>query len=138
MRNKISEPWLYILLAAIVVVIGTFMTVPETGRAILLSFLGVSLLFFIILVIRIPVVIAKYRRIGGWELKTISTLSWLGILFGITWVIALAFSLIWEMNRKSVTSSAGIEILEKLSRLRDSGAITEEEYEIQKNRLLKE
>lgn len=55
----------------------------------LLSIVILLVVIFIgVLIIRTPIVIARNRGIGGNDLITISTLSWIGIINGITWIVS--------------------------------------------------
>ena len=107
-------------------------------------------LCIILWLIYVPIMIAKRRGISGSELTTISILSWCGILFvGITWIIAVILSLIWQPKNwiEKDTSSKGtsispsaladLELLEKLGTLKEKGAITEEEFQKEKAKILK-
>lgn len=96
---------------------------------------------FFILIIRIPIIIAKGRGITGSDMTTIAVLSWFGIFFGLTWVIALVLSLVWggSLSIKIENAEQGgetLDKLEKLHRLKKSGAITKKEFEAQKKKLL--
>ena len=102
------------------------------GLFMLLVFIGFILLAIAIL--RIPIMIADARGITGENRKTIVLLSWLGLILGITWIIALVFSLVWGED----TSSDNLDKLDKLSRLYKSKAITKSEYEKMKKKLLKD
>lgn len=98
------------------------------------------ILFFMVImvligVISIPVLIAGARGICGGEKTTIIILSWLGIFFGITWVIALVLSLIWR-GECSVGDSK-LDRLERYAQLYKDKAITKAEFEAIKEKLLK-
>lgn len=97
-------------------------------------------LFIIYLVIQVPVKIAKCRGINGSELTTISTLSWVSIIFIITWFIALTLALIWKPNnwvdKNYLIKSNQLDDLEKLDNLKKKGIITEDEFNEHKNRIL--
>lgn len=88
-----------------------------------LIMLGVAL-------ICIPIMIANARGITGNEKLIITILSWLGILFGVTWVVALVLSLVWGSSKDN------LENLEKLSKLYKDKVITKEEFERQKAKYL--
>lgn len=114
--------------------------------------LGLILAFIIgiviaVLIVRIPIVIAKKRGITGSDLTIIAILSWLGILIGVTWIVALVFSLIWIPKKNGGpaeikpllsqgTSLSNVEALEKLGNLKEKGLITEEEFNREKTKLL--
>ena len=92
---------------------------------------------FLILLIRVPIIIAKRRGIIGGNLVTIAILSWLGLLLGITWIIALILSLVWSGGGESIARElANLEKLERLNKLKKSGAITQREYDSQKKKIL--
>ena len=107
-------------------------------------------LCIILWLIYVPIMIAKRRGISGSELTTISILSWCGILFvGITWIIAIILALVWQPknwigkdvstkgNSASSTTLTDLELLEKLGTLKEKGAITEEEFQKEKAKILK-
>ena len=103
----------------------------------------VAVAFFIFL-IRIPIIIAKKRGITGSDLTTIAVLSWISLLFGITWIIALVLSFSYspkrEMNAVSsfpqMNGSQKLEELEKLADLRDRGIISSSKFEEEKKKLM--
>jgi len=88
---------------------------------------------FIIFLLRVPIMIAKARGIGGGNLTTIAILSWLGILVGITWIVALVFSLVWSTDG----GLTALNKLEKLDELKKRGVISSKEYDAAKKQLLK-
>ena len=97
-------------------------------------------------IISIPISIAKNRGIKDSELTTITILSWAGLLFGITWFIALALSLIYKpkkwieenipVENKQIISTDNVEKLLKLNELKEKGIITQTEFDEQKKNLL--
>ena len=101
---------------------------------------GIVLVWFI----RIPIIIAKSRGITGSELSTICILSWVGIIFILTWIIAIVLALIWKPKEgvvkdgsmEAMTSKGNLEVLEKLSVLKDKGVITEDEFKKEKNKIM--
>lgn len=106
----------------------------------------VALLFFIIFLVRIPIIIAKRRGLRGTDLGIIRLLSWLGILLGVTWIVALVFSCAWLPKDKSKKADAmplltdkklsSVDALVKLGNLKEKGLITEEEFNREKAKLL--
>lgn len=130
-----------------------------------LEFTAVMLLLIIIgvFVIRIPIIIAKTRGVNGGNLTVVAILSWLGIFFGLTWIIALILALVYQSqvniantvtghsvylsrnNEEHITKHSdnietttilGLDKLEKLYLLKEKGAITEKEYQTEKNKIL--
>lgn len=97
---------------------------------------GIMFILGIIMVgiLMIPIWIANARGICGGDKTTITILSWLGILFGITWIVALVLSLVWR--GECGMRESNLDKLEKLSRLYKSKSITREEYNEIKSRLL--
>ncbi|MCL2758023.1 MAG: SHOCT domain-containing protein [Alphaproteobacteria bacterium] len=97
-----------------------------------------------IVIIRIPIIIAKNRGITDSNLTTIAVLSWFGLFFGITWVIALVLSLVWQGNLVENTgqgdtgnTSNNMARIAELHKLKKSGAITQKEFETAKKKWLK-
>ena len=94
----------------------------------------------IILIITIPIKIAKHRGVTGSELTTITILSWLSLLIGITWFIALILSLIYQpkkwVDKDDSTKTDDLDKLEKLFSLKEKGVISQEEYEEAKSKII--
>ena len=82
----------------------------------------------------IPIWIANARGICGGEKTTISILSWMGIFFGITWIVALILSLVWR--GECAMRETNLDKLEKVSKLYRNKSITREEYNEIKSKLL--
>ena len=105
---------------------------------------GVILILLIIalgiLFLQIPVMIAKNRGITGSELSTISILSWLSILLGITWFIALILALVYQpkswIGKDEDMSETDLNKLDKLYELKRKGVISDTEYECEKANIL--
>ena len=89
---------------------------------------------FFVFLITIPIMIAKSRGITGGGMTTIVILSWLGIFFGVTWIIALILSIVWSGD--NFTDYDTLDKLEKLSRLHKEGAISKKEFDAMKSKLL--
>lgn len=99
----------------------------------------ILLIAFVIFLIRIPIMIAQRRGIGGRNLGIISLLSWLGIFLGITWVAALVLSLAWNGDTAGhADKDDKFNDLEKLHKLKKSGAITEQEFKAHKKKILED
>lgn len=96
-------------------------------------------LFIFILIVRIPIIIAKNRGVGGADLTTIAVLSWLGILFGLTWIAALILALLYEpsVSTSSDTKPINADELSQLYALKEQGALSEDEYNRYKKKFLK-
>lgn len=73
------------------------------GIKIFYALLGIliagAILYLTIFCIRLPIIIGKKRNVSDENLKIISILSWVSILVGITWPIALVFSLIYKPKK---------------------------------------
>lgn len=105
------------------------------------SFIGIALvvlcLVVFIFVVEIPYKIARSRKASADVLFWIRVLCWLGIFFGLTWIVALIWALIAEKDATpSQEASRSLDSLEKLKALYDAGAITQNEYEEKKRILL--
>ena len=102
-------------------------------------FMAFIVMFFLVVVclaiLCIPIMIANARGICGSEKTAIIVLSWLGIFFGITWFVTLILSLVWHSD--CVDGKDNLDRLEKLSKLYKEKAITKEEYERMKEKLLR-
>lgn len=111
----------------------------------------ILILFFTLIVwfLHVPILIATKRDIEDPELTTIKILSWCGIFFGITWIIALVLSLIYHPKNwidktalvennsiQNKITNNNIDTLIKLNELREKEIITQEEFEKQKEKLL--
>lgn len=115
-----------------------------------MAILLLYLIFFIILciiaywVIQVPILIAKNRGITGSELTTIKILSWCSLIVGITWIIAIILSLVWQPNNwvekntpdETIIPKDNLDILEKLSALKDKGIITDAEFKREKQKIM--
>lgn len=107
----------------------------------------ILILFLFILLIRVPIMIAKARHVSGGELTTVAVLSWCGIFLGITWFIALILALVYQpsnwVNKEespadmTKVENRNLDDLDKLYQLKEKGALTEAEFQTQKNKILK-
>jgi hypothetical protein len=98
---------------------------------------------FLIFLIQIPILIARGRGLSGSDLTTIMILSWCGLIFGVTWFVALILSLVWRPGAnqedcgicgKSTGSAA--DQIERLHKLKQRGAITQKEFDSEKKKIL--
>lgn len=85
-----------------------------------------------VMVIILPINIAKYRGIADSKLSTIKLLIWFSLLLGITWFIALVMSLVYERHNNELD----INQLSKLNDLKKDGIISEDDFNRKKNELL--
>jgi hypothetical protein len=101
-------------------------------------FMLIAFVAIFLLLVQVPIMIARNRGISGSELTTIVVLSWCGIFFGITWVVALVLSLMWQPENL-VGKGQGDDVakLEKLHKLKKDGAITQKEFDAEKKKILK-
>jgi len=102
-----------------------------------LFFMFMLVCAFVCALICIPVMIANARGICGSQKTIILVLSWLGIIFGVTWFVALVLSLAWHGDGTCCCASR-LDELEKLAKLYKSKVITKTEYEKMKAKLLKD
>lgn len=100
----------------------------------------ILILMLIIWIATVPIQIAKGRGITGNELATISILSWVSLVIGITWFIALALALSYQPQKwvdpNDQHTSLDLDALEKLGRLKKSGVLTIAEYNREKKKIL--
>lgn len=102
-------------------------------------FVLILLCVFVCAVISIPVMIANARGICGNQKLIIITLSWFGIFFGVTWIVALILSLTWCGNDGGACAcGCRLDELEKLARLYKAKTITKAEFDKMKAKLLKD
>ncbi len=110
---------------------------------ILIIYFIITVLIYYLLV-QVPIKIAESRGISGGELNTIKTLSWCGIFIGITWIIAIILSLVWQPanwvekktpNEKIIPQN-NLDVLERLSVLKEKGIISEQEFQKEKDKIL--
>jgi hypothetical protein len=80
--------------------------------------------------------IANSRGITGSKKTTIAILSWLGVFFGVTWIVALVLSLVWKGD--ALIDSSNLDKLEKLAKLYKDKIISKQEYESLKSKIISE
>lgn len=103
---------------------------------VLLLILGI-IAAIIIFIIRLPIIIAKNRGITGEELSTITILSWVSLIIGITWIVALVLSLVYKPQKWiDKDDKHDLNQLEKLYSLKKKGIISKAEYEKEKQKIL--
>ena len=89
--------------------------------------------------IRLPIRIAERRGLTNTQISVVALLSWCGVFFGITWTVALVFSLVWENDGKSDEKRPiDPDKLLKLNELKEKGLISQAEFDEQKKRMLEE
>ena len=102
--------------------------------------LGVFALFLFILIffLRIPIIIAIRRGLKKSDINVIALLSWISLLIGITWIVALVMSLVCQPQHsiKKQSSPDDLDELSKLFELMEKGLLSQEEFERAKHRLL--
>ncbi|MBR5599440.1 MAG: SHOCT domain-containing protein [Alphaproteobacteria bacterium] len=111
---------------------------------VLLSIILLLCFTLFIFITTLPIRITKLRGVSDEELTTIAILSWCGVIFfAITWIIALILSLVYKPKNwvdkedLQLLDSNNLEILEKLSNLKDKGIISEDQFSKEKQKLLK-
>lgn len=105
---------------------------------------GLTFLIIIIAIIigitTVPIYIAKSRGVSGKELTTITVLSLSGLLIGITWIIALVLSLVYQPNKwidkDKGKTNIDLDALEKLYQLKKNGVLSQVEFNREKKRLM--
>jgi len=96
-----------------------------------------AILLLIVLVgffLYIPIMIAQIRGISEADTSVVAVLSWLGLLFGVTWIIALVLSLVYKPEKSRHFSD--IEKLQTLHSLKKAGAISQKEFDAEKKKIL--
>jgi hypothetical protein len=111
--------------------------------------IAVLCLVALVFLIQVPIYIARGRGISGSELTSIIVLSWCGLFFGVTWLIALVLALVWQPGRwvsrcdgcgAGRQTGGGEDVadkIEKLHSLKKRGIITAKEFESEKKKILK-
>ncbi len=107
--------------------------------------IAVLCIVLLIFLIQIPVLIARGRSLSASDITTITILSWFGLIFGVTWFVALVLSLVWRPGQWTGRCEAcggtkptvdAAEQLEKLDKLKKRGVITQKEFDAQKKKIL--
>lgn len=87
--------------------------------------------------------IARGRGIYGPEMTTIIVLSWCGIIFGVTWLIALVLAIVWrpenwikKCDGCGAQSQDTAQQIERLHKLKQRGIISQKEFDAQKKKIL--
>lgn len=102
----------------------------------------IALLFIavVIWVATIPITIAKSRGVTGSELSTISCLSWLSLLMGLTWFVALVLALTYQpkrwVDKEKGSTNLDLDALDKLYQLKEKGVLSPTEYNREKAKLM--
>jgi hypothetical protein len=91
-----------------------------------------------IFLIRIPIIIAKNRNLAPSDITYIAILSWVGIFFGITWLVALVWAILGNKLEPipELRASDSLEALKKLSELKNQGLLSESEFAEKRKKLL--
>lgn len=104
--------------------------------------IAVLCIVLLIFLIQIPVLIARGRSLSASDITTITILSWFGLIFGVTWFVALVLSLVWlseisqEHGKYNKSTGGAADQLEKLDKLKQRGVITQKEFETEKKKIL--
>ncbi len=103
----------------------------------LIILMAISVICLVYLIITIPIKIAEKRHLSEGNKSVIFLLSWFGLLLGVSWIIALILAIVWPAERKEkVLPRENIDVLSKLYQLKEQGAISEEEFRQEKDRIL--
>lgn len=107
--------------------------------SILLFFL-IAVFVVIILIANIPIYIAKARNIREEDLQMVKNLSWLSLLIGVTWFVALILALFYPSQNQASGNKEKKDInlnaLEKLYQLKEQGILTQQEYDREKRKIM--
>lgn len=107
------------------------------GGAIILIFCGMVFIVFLLL---LPMDIAKNRGVSKEKRRYITVLSFLGLIFVVTWIVALILACVFpsekEENEKHTNGNDYLFKLNKLGELKQKGVLTDEEFEEEKHKLL--
>ena len=101
----------------------------------------VLLILVSIFIIRIPIIVAKKRRLKESDVNVIALLSWASLLVGVTWIVALIMSLVYQPQKYDENKKSNQNELDELSKLfemKEKGILTQEQFEKAKERLFKD
>lgn len=94
-------------------------------------------LFLILILLVLPTEIAQKRGVSKEHRRYIIVLSLLGLLFGVTWVVALILAFVFPSeNEKKENEKDNLVKLSMLGKLKKDGVLTDEEFEEEKHKLL--
>ncbi|GMO57037.1 MAG: hypothetical protein Ta2D_02570 [Rickettsiales bacterium] len=102
----------------------------------LIAIFVVLSLFIGYIIIQIPIKIGEHRSLKDDDMKIIKILSWMGIVLGFTWIVALILSLVYSSSL-NINIKNNPDELKKMHDLLKAGAITQEEFDNYKNKMLK-
>lgn len=97
------------------------------------------ILFILIFIIRIPIIIARKRGLKERDIDIISFLSWISLLVGITWLIALILSVIYQPEESSpskISLPTNLDNIATLFALKEKEILTREEFDRAKSKIL--
>lgn len=102
--------------------------------------IGLLIIIAGILFIRIPICMAKARKISGGELTVIACLSWATLITGVTWFIAIGLVLLYQpgkwIDKDKGTTNANLQGLNQLNQLRKDSVLSETEFQREKKKLM--
>ncbi len=99
--------------------------------------LGCLFLILILILLVLPTEIAQKRGVSKEHRRYIIVLSLLGLLFGVTWVVALILAFVFPSeNEKKENEKDNLVKLSMLGKLKKDGVLTDEEFEEEKHKLL--
>lgn len=95
------------------------------------------ILILILILLVLPTEIAQKRGVSKEHRRYIIVLSLLGLLFGVTWVVALILAFVFPSeNEKKENEKDNLVKLSMLGKLKKDGVLTDEEFEEEKHKLL--
>lgn len=97
----------------------------------------ILILILILILLVLPTEIAQKRGVSKEHRRYIIVLSLLGLLFGVTWVVALILAFVFPSeNEKKENEKDNLVKLSMLGKLKKDGVLTDEEFEEEKHKLL--